>query len=115
MPVTPKVKTPMRCWMSRRKRFPEIRPFKQGPSPYLKHVDPAGSVYFSDKLIDRVVYGTTVLLAITMLIAPLWWLNFVMDSTRRLLIITVFVVVFSTVVGAFTSARPFETVAATAG
>ncbi|KAH0551403.1 hypothetical protein GP486_007381 [Trichoglossum hirsutum] len=115
MPVTPKVETPFRRWMSLRKRFLAIWPFKKEPSPYLKHVDSDGSVYFSDKLTDGFVYGVTVVLAMVMLIGPLWWLNFVNDNTKRLYIITFFVFVFSITVGAVTGARTFETVAATAG
>jgi predicted lysophospholipase L1 biosynthesis ABC-type transport system permease subunit len=115
MPVSPKSKSPLRRWISRQKTFPIAAPFKKPPSPYLKHVDAEGSQYFSDQLIDATVYFITVTLAILMLVAPLWWLNFVASDSKRLSIITAFVVVFSAVVGAVTAARPFETVAATAG
>ncbi|KAI9761703.1 MAG: hypothetical protein M1840_001734 [Geoglossum simile] len=115
MPVTPKTKSPLRRWISRQKIFPIARPFRKPPSPYLKHVDSEGSQYFSDQLIDATVYFITVMLAVSMLIAPLWWLNSVTNYNDRLVIITGCVVVFSVVVGAVTAARPFETVAATAG
>ncbi|KAH0544937.1 hypothetical protein FGG08_001017 [Glutinoglossum americanum] len=115
MPVNPKPKAPLRRWLERQRKFPELWPFRQPTSPYLKNVGSEGSVYFSDKLLDRLVYGTTVLLAVAMLIAPLWWLNSVTNNTIRLGIITGFVHVFAAILGGVTIAKPFETMAATAG
>jgi hypothetical protein len=115
MPVNPKPKAPLRRWLEGQRRFAEFWPFREPTSPYLKNVDSEGSVYFSDRLLDRVVYGTTVLLSVAMLIAPLWWLNFVSNNTVRLGIITGFVHVFAAVLGGVTIAKPFETMAATAG
>lgn len=49
-----------------------------------------------------------------MLLAPMWWLEFVSGSKKRLAIITAFLVVFILAMATATVNRPFEVVAATA-
>ena len=115
MAVTPRIKTPLRRWMDSHFKFSEIWPFRQDVSPYLKNVSSAGSVYFNDMLLDRLVYILTVLLALALLITPLWWLNYVTRDSVRLGIITGYVGFFAGAVGGVTVAKPFETMVATAG
>lgn len=115
MPVTPRVKTLLRRFMDRWRKFSELWPFRQPASPYLKDIPSDGSNYFSDASLDRLAYILTVLLALAMLITPLWWLNYVSRAAPRLGIITGFVVVFAGIIGGITPAKPFETMAATAG
>jgi hypothetical protein len=50
-----------------------------------------------------------------MLIAPLWILEFVHGSMNRLAVITGFIVLFLWLIAFGTAARPFESLAATAG
>lgn len=66
-------------------------------------------------MMDRFVYGTIVLIGVSMLIVPLWWLDAVSDDHQRLGIITGFVLLFALLLGFSTQARPFDTLAAAAG
>lgn len=50
-----------------------------------------------------------------MLITPLWWLIFVENKIKQLGIITGFIVLFMFLISSVTVAKPFETLAGTAG
>jgi len=49
-----------------------------------------------------------------MLVGPLWALMYVWDQTKRLAIITAFIVLFLLLLSTVTVAKPFESLAATA-
>jgi hypothetical protein len=49
-----------------------------------------------------------------MLIAPIWILEVMTKPIRKLVVITVFIVVFLAMLSSVTVAKPFETLAATA-
>ena len=78
------------------------------------HVEAETTVYSSDRAFERLTTGSIIVAGVTMLLAPLWWLDYVSTSERRLGIITGFLVVFAAVMGISTSNRPFEVVATTA-
>ena len=89
--------------------------FRTNPTSQVSREDDTNRKYFSDKRVDRCVYVLIVILGLLMLIGPLWWLSFELDSSRRLGIITGFIVLFTLLMGGATNARPFEAMAATAG
>lgn len=78
------------------------------------HVRGEATVYSSDKAFERFTTGSIIIAGVAMLLAPLWWLEYVSRSNGRLGIITGFLVVFATVMGISTSNKPFEVVATTA-
>ena len=61
---------------------------------------------------DKFVTCITIALGLAMLIGPLWLLQHF--TTARLVIITVFLVVFTLLLTIITVAKPFETLAASA-
>jgi hypothetical protein len=63
----------------------------------------------------KILTRTLLVMGLLMLIAPLWILEFVHGSTNRLAVITGFIVLFLWLVAFGTAARPFESLAATAG
>ncbi|KAF2179660.1 hypothetical protein K469DRAFT_716170 [Zopfia rhizophila CBS 207.26] len=50
-----------------------------------------------------------------MLVVPLWWLFYVENKTIQLGIITGFILLFLVMISSVTVAKPFESLAATAG
>jgi hypothetical protein len=50
-----------------------------------------------------------------MLVTPLWWLMFVESKIKQLGVITGFIVLFLVLISSVTVAKPFETLAGTAG
>jgi hypothetical protein len=55
-----------------------------------------------------------ILVGLAMLLAPIWWLEYVPNSKQRLSIITGFLCGFTLILTLGTLSRPFEVVAATA-
>lgn len=72
--------------------------------------------YYSDRWFDVFTSGVIIAGGLVMLFVPIWWLNSVSDSRKRLAIITGFVFLFAVLLfGATTSAtKGFEVLAATA-
>jgi hypothetical protein len=79
-----------------------------------KHIESETTTYFSNARFERFTNLSIILGGLTMLLAPMWWLEFVSGSKKRLAIITVFLVVFILAMSTATVNRPFEVVAATA-
>ena len=73
------------------------------------------TTYHSRKKTDLIANMIVVMLGLTMLYGPMWWLNFVIDDVKRLAIISAFVFIFAIGLCLVGSGRPFETLAATAG
>ena len=114
--ITTKFRTPLRRYLERSTWILKLWPFKKSRPSTLTNQDLfAGSVYFSDEDLDRFVYGVIIALGLLMLLAPLWWLNYVSDTTKQLGIITGFLVFFVFLLSRATGAKPLETMAATAG
>ncbi|KAH8591298.1 hypothetical protein B0O99DRAFT_744507 [Bisporella sp. PMI_857] len=70
--------------------------------------------YTSDKWINRFITMVIMSIGTVMLIAPLWILQSIGDVNRKLTVITAFIVAFLGMVSYVTSAKPFETLGATA-
>ena len=69
----------------------------------------------SDEHVDILAAVIVFIVAVVMLIVPLWVLAIVQDMFRKLAVITVFLTVFLAVLTWGTFSRPFEILAATAG
>ncbi|KAL2788856.1 hypothetical protein BJX66DRAFT_339903 [Aspergillus keveii] len=57
---------------------------------------------------------TTVVIGLVMLIAPIWILTFTEPIVLKLTIITIFILLFLSLVSFGTNAKPYESLAATA-
>ncbi|TVY82180.1 hypothetical protein LSUE1_G002455 [Lachnellula suecica] len=68
----------------------------------------------SDKRIDRFITFLILGVGTAMLITPIWILEVMVNPTRKLAVITVFIVAFLAMLSSVTVAKPFETLAATA-
>ncbi|RYP01377.1 hypothetical protein DL766_004452 [Monosporascus sp. MC13-8B] len=73
------------------------------------------TVFGKDEPVDLLASIALFVVALVMLIAPLWILAMVEEMVSRLLVITAFVFVLLGVLSWATLARPFEVLAATAG
>lgn len=84
--------------------------------PFFCHSTAAepSSPHISDAHIDAIVHFLDAGLGMGMLIAPLWMLGFVEDTTVRLSIITSFLIGFFVLLTFTTVGRPFESLGATA-
>lgn len=71
-------------------------------------------IYWSNERIDRFIALFVVVCGMVMLIDPLWILQALHGSYRKLGTITGFVIVFVLMLSYITAAKPFETLAATA-
>ncbi|ORY00305.1 hypothetical protein BCR34DRAFT_575896 [Clohesyomyces aquaticus] len=114
--IVPKPTTPLRQFLERSTRFRRLGLWKKiTPRHVTAHFPyPEALHYGSDARIDRFVAATITLLGLAMLIAPLWILANVNGVSKRLGVITGFVVLFVALIGFTTVARPFESLAAAA-
>jgi hypothetical protein len=78
------------------------------------HVESEKTVYSSDSKFEGFTTICIIATGLLMLLAPMWWLEYVSDSVTRLKIITGFLCVFISIMTIATINRPFEVVAATA-
>ena len=79
------------------------------------HVDEASTQYWSLKSMEAFSDSLVIIGGLLMLFAPMWWLNWVRDDSKRLAIITSFVSMFAIGLRVVSdAARPFEVLAATA-
>ena len=77
-------------------------------------VDSIATLYHSNRGFEAFSTALVILCGLASLIGPLWWLNFVTQSTKRLGIITGFVCLFTTLLWSAAGHRPFEILGATA-
>lgn len=103
---------PLGRWLESIPSLHLMRPFRARPSP-LKKASQSTS-YSSNTSFDRFTDTTVVTGGLTMLLAPLWWLEFTSSSVTRLEIISGFVCMFALVMMLATVNRPFEVVASAA-
>ena len=68
----------------------------------------------SEKRLDLFVSLTTTMIGLAMLVAPLWILHSTTNLQSKLIIITVFIIVFLLVLSFGMVAKPFEALGATA-
>ena len=72
------------------------------------------TIYTSDERVEWITNGLIILVGLVMLLAPLWWLEYVSNKEGKLKIITLFVCLFISMMMAANINKPFEVVAATA-
>jgi hypothetical protein len=72
------------------------------------------TIYTSNERLERITNGLIILVGLAMLLAPLWWLEYVSSKEGKLKIITLFVCLFIAMMMTATINKPFEVVAATA-
>ncbi|KAI0889584.1 uncharacterized protein GGS22DRAFT_148652 [Annulohypoxylon maeteangense] len=89
--------------------------FRKNPPPSLSLRDRNEIFHFSDRAIDAFGSLATLIIALIMLIAPLWILQRLDDIFSKLAVITSFIIVCVFFLSFATLGRPFETLAATAG
>lgn len=72
--------------------------------------------YSNDQKFDQLTNVMVIFVGLVMLLAPMWWLENVSNSTTRLTVITGFICVFMVMMttATITINKPFEVVAATA-
>jgi hypothetical protein len=116
-PLVPKPKSPLRRFLEQSQTFRLLRFWRIEPLPLPNDVtgEDEQTHYASDKRIDVFITFIILLVGITMLIAPLWILEYVRRNVDRLGVITTFIVLFILLLSLTTVARPFETLAAAAG
>ncbi|KAL3450473.1 hypothetical protein BJX65DRAFT_305313 [Aspergillus insuetus] len=112
--LIPKDRSPLRRLFKRSSRFRFFRLWQKKPTVsdlplYILHVH-----YSSDKRIDHFVMFTTVVIGLAMLIAPIWILAFTEPIVLKLTIITIFILLFLSLVSLGTNAKPYESLAAKA-
>lgn len=91
------------CWFWRKKPPPEMREcYKET------------RFYSSDERIDCYTTIAIFVTGLLMLIAPLWTMNVISRPYLKLGVITIFIVMFLSIVYYGTAAKPFETLAAIA-
>lgn len=83
-------------------------------APILPKYDAQVIIYTSDSRIEAFITTVIVVIGLGMLIAPMWILNFLDGSVKKLACITAFIVVFLGLVSYATTSRPFEGLGATA-
>jgi hypothetical protein len=110
-------KTALRDFLERSQHFRLHRFWSKRPRDATEsraHYSDPDVHYISDQRIDRMLKLAITSMGIVMLVAPLWILAFVQEQTRRLGIITAFVMVFLGLISFTTNAKTFESLAATA-
>ncbi|KAF2635322.1 hypothetical protein P280DRAFT_411735 [Massarina eburnea CBS 473.64] len=76
--------------------------------------DPPTTIYSSNARFDAFTNICILFSGLVMLLVPMWWLENISDSEKRLKVITGFVTVFMGMMSLGVVGRPFEVVAATA-
>ena len=107
--MVPKDKAPLRRLLEKSSRFRRWSLWRKMP----KSQD-ASVIYTSDQKVELFIGLINTTLGLAMLVAPLWILAFVENKVYRLVIITMFLICFLSVVTFTTVARPFESLGATA-
>ncbi|KAF2026143.1 hypothetical protein EK21DRAFT_92684 [Setomelanomma holmii] len=111
--INARTRTPLGRWLEGCRKPHLWRIFREKDRPGL-HVKAASTVYSSNQKFDRLTSRTIIVLGLVMLLAPMWWLEFVSSSNIRLGIITGFLCVFISIMSTATINQPFQVVAATA-
>jgi hypothetical protein len=104
---------PLGQWLEACRKLHLWRIFRAKNVPDL-HIKSPATVYSSNQKFDGLTTTSIIFMGLVMLLAPMWWLEFVSGSESRLKIITGFICVFIVVMSTATIHRPFEVVASTA-
>lgn len=114
--LAPKAKSPLRRFFERSSYFRLAKIWKRKPSedidfslPY-----PGMAYYMDDSRVENFIRFLITVLGMIMLITPLWVLAITHGTMKRLGVITGFIILFLSLVAFTTTARPFESLAATA-
>jgi hypothetical protein len=113
--IVPRTRPPLSRWLGHCKemlRFLKHR-FLSWHVNKLPGVDPIATRSKQSELRSFTNFGI-ILVGLVMLLAPIWWLEYILDSRQRLGIITGFICGFTLLLTLGTVSRPFEVVAATA-
>lgn len=114
--LAPKTKSPLRRLFERSSFFHSVKAWKKKPPQPMDIVSPYSEFvyYIDDARVESFVRVFLTVLGMVMLIAPLWILAVTHGRIPRLGVITSFIVLFLGLVAFTTTARPFESLAATA-
>lgn len=111
--LAPKEKAPLRALLEKSAIFRKSWLFRRS-STINKDID-QWTVYVSDERMNRFISFLIVTIGLIMLIAPLWVLAFVSQTIYRLTVITVFTVIFLSLVSFAVDTAPVDGLVATAG
>jgi hypothetical protein len=111
--INSRSRAPLGQWLEACRKLHLWRIFRAKDVPDL-HIKSAATVYSSNQTFDSLTTTSIIFMGLAMLLAPLWWLEYVSSSEARLKIITGFICVFIVVMSTATVNRPFEVVASTA-
>ncbi|KAF3018462.1 hypothetical protein E8E14_007858 [Neopestalotiopsis sp. 37M] len=112
--ITHKSKTPLRKVIDKSRRMRTLEIWKRKDGNRIPPYDTEHVALYSDQRIDNFASVVIVLIGLIMLVTPIWTLNAVGSMQSRLVIITVFTVVFLLVMSFAMVAKPFEALGATA-
>lgn len=110
IPIVPKLKSYLRIVLEKSElfRFSSFWRVKRPNDQEDRFSDNEQVFLSSDDRIERCASVIILILGISMLIAPLWILNVTESATKKLGIITIFIVFFIGLISFTTVARPFE-------
>jgi hypothetical protein len=111
--LAPKEKVPLRALLERSDAFRKSWLFRRS-STINKDADQR-TFYISDERMNRFISFIIVIIGLLMLITPLWVLAFVPQTIYRLTVITVFTVIFMSLVSFAVDTEPVDGLVATAG
>jgi hypothetical protein len=109
----PRSMEPLRRFLEHWDAFVLSPLWRKTPDPSLPSYERQRVLYMEDGKIDVFITLVLSLICLTMLIAPLWILNFIDPVLVKLGVITAFIVVFF--IALVTNAKPSDTLVATAG
>lgn len=111
--VLPEDKLPVRRLIDQSRRLRTFWIWKRD-SPDIPDYDAGLVSYYSDKRIDSFASGLIVAVGIIMLIAPIWILQYLQNQAIKLVVITLFILVFLCTLSFAMATMPFEALGATA-
>jgi hypothetical protein len=112
--VIPKEKTPLRKLLEKSTSFHILWFWRDRKAPELPIYDKGLITYNSDQRIDRFISALVMTVGMSMLIAPMWILEYLTTDEEKLGTITAFIVAFVALISTVTLSRPFEILGATA-
>jgi hypothetical protein len=112
--VVPKEKTPLRKLLEKSRQFHVFWLWRDKEAPNLPIYDAGSITYNSDQRINQVMTTLIMVAGLTMIIAPIWILEYLTTDEQKLGTITAFIVTFVAIVSTVTVSRPFEILGATA-
>jgi hypothetical protein len=113
--INHRTRAPLGRWLESFRSLHRLRPFRTTPPFPESCVASSPSItYSSNAMFDRLTNISIVFGGLIMLLAPLWWLEYVSSSVTKLKIVSGFVCGFVGVMMCAVSNRPFEVVASAA-